>query len=34
MMNDTFAWTVAAMLGKVLPVDIKGLPTTAYSKKK
>jgi hypothetical protein len=34
MMSDTFAWTVAAMLGTIKPVDIKGLPTVAYGKKK
>ncbi len=31
---NTFDWTVSALLGTVKPVDIKGLPTTVYSKKK
>lgn len=32
-MSNVLTWTVAAMTGKVAPVDIKGLPSTVYKKK-
>ena len=32
-MSNVLAWTVLAMSGKVVPVDIKGLPTKVHKKK-
>ena len=32
-MSDAITWTVAAVLGTVKPVDIKGLPTKVVPKK-
>lgn len=32
-MSNAMTWTVAAVLGTVKPVDIKGLPTTVHNKK-
>jgi hypothetical protein len=32
-MSDAIKWTVAAVLGTVKPVDIKGLPSVVHNKR-
>jgi len=33
-MNDVMTWTAKALAGEAKAVDIKGLPSTVYTKKK